>query len=134
MDIHGISTDFTAPSTQKVTQVTRNVEGDKNPNQLSTNFKEANPVITQSEVENQVNGLNQLLEQMGQSITFGVDQNTNSTVVKVVDKNTNELIRQFPSEDALKLMKNLQEYLDRVQQSGSLDKQGLTGSLFNEII
>lgn len=82
----------------------------------------------------QVENLNKILEQLGQSITFGVDKGTQSSVVKVVDKTTDELIKQYPSEGSLRMMKNIQEYLERAQQSGGLTKEGLTGSLFNEII
>lgn len=132
MDIQGISSG-TSLSTQKVTEVTQSVEGEKNP-VTSSVPSPALEVASPQHVEAQVKSVNALLDKMGQSITFGIDQDTDATIVKVVDKNTDELIRQLPSEDSLKLMKNIQEYLERAQQTGGLSKEGLTGSLFNEII
>lgn len=132
MEIQGISSPI-SPSTQKVTEVTNRVEGEVAVNkgvQVNQKVVEASKELLQEQVES----LNKTLEQMGQAITFGLDSSTNSTVVKVFDRSTEELIRQFPSEDSLKVMKNIQEYLEKTAQSGRNNNEGLTGSIFNEII
>ncbi|MEA3406322.1 MAG: flagellar protein FlaG [Pseudomonadota bacterium] len=82
----------------------------------------------------QVLQLNNQLEKLGQSLAFAVDENTQSSVVKVIDKTTDEVIKQFPSEGSLRIMQNIQNYLTTVQQSGLQAKEGLTGALFSEII
>ncbi|MDX1346913.1 MAG: flagellar protein FlaG [Thiomicrorhabdus chilensis] len=89
---------------------------------------------TPKAIADQADQLNQQLAQLGQSLAFSVDENTQSTVVKIVDKTTDEVIKQFPSEGSLKIMQNIQNYLNTVQQSGLPTKEGLTGTLFNEII
>jgi flagellar protein FlaG len=89
---------------------------------------------TVEELTNQADQLNQQLDRLGQSIAFSVDENSQFSVVKVVDKTTDEIIRQFPSEGSLKIMKNIQSYLDTVQQNGLQSKEGLTGTLISEII
>ena len=71
---------------------------------------------------------------LGQSLAFTVDETTNSSVVKVVDKTTDEVIRQFPSEGSLRIMQNIQNYLSLAQQNGGQAKEGLTGTLISEII
>jgi len=86
------------------------------------------------EIAVQAQQLNKELERIGQSLFFSVDESTQSSVVKIVDKTTDEVIKQFPTEGALKVMKNIQNYLESVQQSGMPGKEGLTGALFNEII
>ena len=78
--------------------------------------------------------LNNVLSQLGQTVTFDVDESTQYSVVKVVDKTTDEIIKQYPNEGSLQMMKNIQDYLDSVQKTGSSSKEGLTGTLFNEII
>jgi len=78
--------------------------------------------------------LNKQLESVGQSLSFSVDESTQSSVVKVVDKTTDEVIKQFPTEGSLKVMKDIQTYLELVQEGGQSGKEGLTGTLFNEII
>lgn len=89
---------------------------------------------TDKDVLQQVEQVNTRLEQLGLGIAFSVDENTQSSVVKVIDKTTDEVIKQFPNEGSLRMMKNIQDYLESVQQSGSPSKEGLTGVLFNEII
>ncbi|WP_373018341.1 flagellar protein FlaG [Thiomicrorhabdus sp.] len=82
----------------------------------------------------QVQKLNDQLLKLGQGLAFAVDENTQSSVVKVIDRTTDEVLKQFPTEGSLRIMKNIQNYLESVQQSGGQPKEGLTGVLFNEII
>jgi len=91
-------------------------------------------VSSVKEVVDQAEQLNKQLERIGQSLSFSVDESTQSSVVKIIDKTTDEVIKQFPTEGALKVMKNIQNYLESVQQSGQPAKEGLTGALFSEII
>ncbi|WP_127470461.1 flagellar protein FlaG [Thiomicrorhabdus aquaedulcis] len=86
------------------------------------------------ELKVQAGSVNNLLNQLGQAITFAVDETTQHSVVKVVDKTTGEVIKQYPNEGSLQMMKNIQNYLESVQKTGLSSKEGLTGALFNEII
>lgn len=134
MDINSINTLAGIPSTQGLAEGSSKVDS-KVPVETSVVSPESIALEDTPEALGvQVENLNKILEQLGQSITFGVDKGTQSSVVKVVDKTTDELIKQYPSEGSLRMMKNIQEYLERAQQSGGLTKEGLTGSLFNEII
>lgn len=54
---------------------------------------------------------------VAQSLHFSLDKDTGQTVVKVMDTETNEMIRQIPSEDILKIAKAI----DKLQ--GLLIKQ-----------
>ncbi|WP_044410361.1 flagellar protein FlaG [Thiomicrospira microaerophila] len=81
-----------------------------------------------------IDQMNQRLDQMGIGVAFAVDQDTGSSIVKVVDKASNEVMKQFPSEDALRMMRNIQNYLDSASQTQISDAKGLTGSLISEII
>jgi flagellar protein FlaG len=42
-------------------------------------------------------------------LRFKVDEDLGVTIIRVVDKRTNELIRQFPPEELLNLSKRLKE-------------------------
>lgn len=86
--------------------------------------------VTQEKLDN----LNVKLEQLGMGLSFSVDENTQSSVIKVIDKTTDEIIKQYPSEGSLRVIKNIQEYLDSVQNSKGLNKDSLTGTLLSEII
>ncbi len=93
-----------------------------------------NPVVsseTLKDMTQAIEKVNQQLVQSGQNIMFSVDQNTQSSVVKVVDRGTEEVIKQFPSESSLEMIANIQRYLESVQNG---QRDNLTGSLLNEII
>lgn len=133
MDVSTVNTSIASPSTQKVTDVTSRVEGG-NPSSSEKVAQQSEVQISKAQLDSQVEQLNRKLEEMGQSIVFGVDDSTSETIVKVFDKSSEELIRQFPTEVSLKVMKNIQDYLERAQQTGSESKESLTGNLINEII
>ncbi len=86
------------------------------------------------EVQQQVEQVNSRLEQLGMGVSFSVDESSQSPVIKVIDRSTDEVIKQFPNEGSLKRMEHIQSYLDSVQQNGMTNKENLTGVLFNEII
>jgi flagellar protein FlaG len=46
---------------------------------------------------------------INRSLRFKVDEDLGVTIIRVVDKRTNELIRQFPPEELLNLSKRLKE-------------------------
>lgn len=85
------------------------------------------------EVLEKIELVNSTLGQSELGLTFLVDENTQSSVVKVIDKTTDEVIRQFPTEGSLKIMNNIQSYLNSVQQKDYPTKEGLTGLLLNEV-
>ncbi len=64
-----------------------------------------------------VDAINQTLRQSNHSLEFTVDQDTRMSVVKLVDVETGELIRQIPSEETLAIARSI----DRFQQG----QQGL---------
>lgn len=135
MELQNISSYQTPSSTQKVTNVANGVEGGSPQTSSVKSSEKAVPVVSKVELAVQIEQLNRQLESLGQpSITFRIDESTSETVVNVVDKSTDELIRQFPTEGSLKVIKDIQAYLDRMEIDGSLNKESLTGSLFNEII
>lgn len=50
-------------------------------------------------------------------LAFSIDKNTEDTVVKVTDLNTEKLVRQIPSEDFLKLAERLKDMRDNTAVS-----------------
>ena len=86
------------------------------------------------ELTNTTDSINKLLDRSGQSFMFTVDETTKSSVVKIVDKSTDEVIRQLPDDTSLKILKDIQNYLSSMQNGAKGSSEGLTGVLFNEII
>ena len=56
-----------------------------------------------------VERLNERMQHMQRSLRFSVDDNSGRIVVKVIDKDTDEVIRQIPSEEMLAVMKHINE-------------------------
>lgn len=61
------------------------------------------------EVEATVNAINDFMEQFQRTLNFSVDEDAGRTVVKVIDKTNDEIIRQIPSEDFLAISKHIDE-------------------------
>ncbi len=59
--------------------------------------------ITTKEVEEVLEAFQDLSETIQTKLSFTVDDSNNEIVVKVYDKESNKLIRQFPSEEMLAL-------------------------------
>ncbi len=59
--------------------------------------------ITTKEVEEVLEAFQNLSETIQTKLSFTVDDSNNEIVVKVYDKESNKLIRQFPSEEMLAL-------------------------------
>lgn len=63
-------------------------------------------------------------------LAFSIDKDTENTVVKVTDLNTEKLVRQIPSEDFLKLAERLKDMRDNT--SVSKKDTETKGILFDE--
>jgi flagellar protein FlaG len=92
------------------------------------------PQEVQKVTVEQVEEVNSNLDQLGLGIAFSVDESTQSSVIKVIDKTTNEVIKQYPNEGSLEMMKNIQGYLDAVQTSSAANTEALKGAIINEVI
>jgi flagellar protein FlaG len=69
--------------------------------------KGAAPVPTLDQVTQAVSQLNKAPQTQSQGLEFSIDQDSKRTVVKVIDQSTKEVLRQFPTEEALQMAKSL---------------------------
>lgn len=63
----------------------------------------------QEPLENVVSDINSMVQDLTRELQFKVDEESGETVVRVIDKATDELIRQIPAEEILELRKRLEE-------------------------
>jgi len=61
------------------------------------------------ELGNVVADLNKVAQANAQGVRFSVDEDTGRTVVKVVDTQTDTVLRQIPSIEALKLWRSIEQ-------------------------
>lgn len=65
----------------------------------------------QEQLDKAVEHINKALAQSNQGVEFSVDKDTDLTVIKVIDRETKEVLRQMPSEEALAIARQI----DRTQ-------------------
>ena len=85
-------------------------------------------------VERAVEQLNDYVQSFQRDLKFSLDEDLGKTVVSVVDRNTQELIRQIPNETALQLARNLKamqkvQQVEQVQVDAGRDAQSVEASL-----
>lgn len=71
--------------------------------------KEKSRVIDPEDVGRAVSQLNDFVQNVQRDLQFEVDQELGRTIVRVVDQETQKVIRQIPDEVALRLAENLQQ-------------------------
>ena len=72
---------------------------------------------SKEQVDKAVDAINKTIQAASQNLEFSVDGDTSNVVVKVVDQQTKQVLRQIPTEEALEIAKSL----DKLQ--GLLIKQ-----------
>jgi len=86
--------------------VTTNTTGKpvENTSGITTVSVSAKPAVQDPvDVDKALAKLNEIAEQQKKDVSFSVDKEADSTVIKVFNKQTGELIKQFPLEDILAL-------------------------------
>lgn len=69
-----------------------------------------NPVkLTREDVEDMVEALEDFADSVQTRLNFTIDDDTDDVVVKIMDKETDEVIKQFPAEELLELREKMQD-------------------------
>ena len=71
-----------------------------------------------AQLQNAVDNINKALKQSSRNLEFTVDESTDKQVVKLVDMDTGDLIRQYPTEEMLSISRPIDQF-----QQGLLLKQ-----------
>ena len=65
----------------------------------------------ETEVTKAISQIQIMMDLRNRSVSFTRDQETGTDIIKVIDDNTGDTIRQLPSEELLQFMKNLTRML-----------------------
>ena len=65
--------------------------------------------ITQDVVAKAATQIQNFVQEMGRNLSFTVDETTGYNVVRVMNPETNEVIRQLPSEELLKIARSMEQ-------------------------
>lgn len=82
--------------------------------------------MTSEQLGEAVENINQFVNSQGRTLNFSVDEESGKPVVKVIDFETKEVIRQIPSEEVLTMAKAIK----RLQE----DLGSATGLMFDKTI
>ena len=82
--------------------------------------------LQQQEMEKQAQDLQVVSESKGWNVSFRVDNELNQTIIRVIDSDTQETIRQIPNEELLSISKRIQAFREG-EETGS----DLAGLLFD---
>ena len=77
-------------------------------NQYGQNTTEHQP-LEREQLEQMAQQLQDFMGEMNRSLQFKVDEDSGRDVIKVLDKNSGEVIKQYPSEEVLSLVSKLSE-------------------------
>jgi len=100
--VSSVSTD-----TPKVASNTAKVESAQSP--AHTLQQPPSPV----ELKNAIDVVNRVMQLSNHSLEFSVDSDTKKPVVKMVDTETGELIRQYPTEAMMAISRSIDQFQQR---------------------
>lgn len=63
-----------------------------------------------AKLDQAIEAINKFLKPIASSIEFSVDEDSGRTLVKVIDTATNDVLRQFPSKEALAISHELDKF------------------------
>ncbi len=86
-----------------------------------------NNVLEAQKVEEMVKEINELSLRKDVGVNFHKDSQTGQSVVQFIDNSTREVIKQFPSEEMLKVIQQIDKFLESHGKSASV------GDLLNEV-
>ena len=73
----------------------------------SSAVQQPDAAVAESQVGQALQSINKALQAFSSNLEFTVDSDSNRTIIKVVDQQTKETIRQMPSVEALEISKAL---------------------------
>lgn len=91
-----------------------NVTAKPAPVQTANAVQRSAIVPSLNQVKQAVQDINQSLQSLSQNLEFSIDDDSKQTVIKVIDSQTKEVIRQMPSEEAIQIAKVLDQVLGKL--------------------
>jgi len=81
-----------------------------NSSQIKTDGSTNKPKPSDEEVKRATENLQQLVNKLTPELKFTVDKASGEAIITLTDRNTNEVIRQIPSKEALELTRAMDQY------------------------
>ena len=91
-----------------------NVTAKPAPVQTTDAVQRSAPAPSMDQVKQAVQDINKSMQSLSQGLEFSIDTDSKQTIVKVIDPQTKEVIRQMPSAEALEIAKALDQVLGKL--------------------
>lgn len=75
----------------------------------TTDAQKPETASDEQKLDNAVEQLNQFAQSVQRKLEFSVDEESGKTVIKVIDKESGEMVRSIPSEEVLNMQQRLRE-------------------------
>ena len=76
--------------------------------------QQAGAIPSVDQVKQAVQDINQSLQSRSQGLEFSIDTDSKEVIIKVVDQETKEVLRQMPSKEALDIARALDQMLGKI--------------------
>ncbi len=113
MDTNSITNPGTGPKTEQSTSASGSgvvLDVSKRFNQAEKVNETPTQEVKAVPLETAVSKINDYVQSVNRSLEFSIDEDSGQTVVKVYNRDTEELIRQLPAEHTLKLAASLEKH------------------------
>ena len=113
MDTNSINNLGTNPKTEQTTSAAASgvvLDVSNKFNQAKKTDDKPTQESQQVPLETSVTQLNDYVQTVNRSLEFSIDEDSGQTIVKVFNRDTEELIRQLPAEHTLKLAASLEKH------------------------
>lgn len=97
-------------SNNQSTRVNRNDNSDRKPESLREK-QEYSEQELEDEVRESVKDINEIVDKVKEGLSFQIHEDTEKMMVKVVDLNTDEVIKELPPEEMLDLQARIHEMI-----------------------
>jgi len=98
------------------------IRSDEKSGYLSAPVTQA-PVVNESNISDAVKSMNDVVQNVRRELEFSIDDESGRTVVKVMDSETGEVIRQLPEEEALSVARRLKEFMETRESAMEADNK-----------
>lgn len=94
--------------TQKVADTTADNAGQTNQNQIQEQVADGKKVA-QSTIDNTISETNSKIKMSNTQLQYSIDEETQRISIKIIDKDTDKVIREVPPEETLEAIKKIWE-------------------------
>ena len=92
-----------------INELDNKVNSTKSVGETQTDNETENTPLTPKQLEKVAQQLQDFVGDLNRSIEFSVDTDSGRDVIKVIDKNSGDILKQYPSEEVLTLVSKLSE-------------------------